>query len=80
MEKALIFPNWSSFSRQMPSPYVSNSCGFSCGGRYGLGGICSLPAGPVRQGKQGGPVWEGSRSGGQVGIGVGGGEGVALTS
>ncbi len=47
----------------MPSPYVSNSCGFSCGGRYGRGGICSLPTGPVRQGKQGGPVQEGSRSG-----------------
>ncbi len=29
VEKALLFPNWSSFSRQMPSPYVSNSCGFS---------------------------------------------------
>jgi hypothetical protein len=29
VEKALLFANWSSFSRQMPSPYVSNSCGFS---------------------------------------------------
>ncbi len=29
VEKALLFPNWSSFSRQMPSPYVSNFCGFS---------------------------------------------------
>jgi len=27
--KALHFQNWSSFSRHMPSPYVSNSCGFS---------------------------------------------------
>ncbi len=51
----------------MPSPYVSNSCGFSCGGRYGRGGICSLPTGPVRQGKQVGPVQEGSRSGGYGG-------------
>jgi hypothetical protein len=29
VEKALLFPNWSSFSRQTPSPHVSNSCGFS---------------------------------------------------
>ncbi len=29
VEKALLFANWSSFSRQMQSPYVSNSCGFS---------------------------------------------------
>ncbi len=29
VEKALLFANWSSFSRKMPSPYVSNSCGFS---------------------------------------------------
>ncbi len=100
VEKALLFPNWSSFSRQLPSAYVSNfSQIFSQpwgGGRgsYGRGGICSLLAGPlrqgkkswsagglsradrysrqflttrpnrpVRQGKQGGPVQEGSRSG-----------------
>ncbi len=28
MEKALLFPNWSSFSRQTPSPYVLNFRGF----------------------------------------------------
>jgi hypothetical protein len=29
VEKALLFPNWSSFSRQTPSPYVSNFRRFS---------------------------------------------------
>ena len=29
VEKALLFANWSSFSRQMPSPYVSNFRRFS---------------------------------------------------
>jgi hypothetical protein len=29
VEKALLFSNWSSCSRQMPNPYVSKSCGFS---------------------------------------------------
>jgi hypothetical protein len=29
VEKALLFPNWSSFSRQTPSPYVLNFRGFS---------------------------------------------------
>jgi len=29
VEKARLFPNWSSFSRQMPSPYVSNFRRFS---------------------------------------------------
>jgi hypothetical protein len=28
VEKALLFPNWSSFSRQTPSPYVSKFRGF----------------------------------------------------
>jgi hypothetical protein len=65
VEKALLFPNWSSFSRQLPSPYVSNFRRFSLypegGGReVWTGGICSLPAGPVRHGKKsgcaGGPV------------------------
>ncbi len=45
VEKARLFPNWSSFSRQMPSPYVSNSCGFflnSVGGGGGLLLLCAL--------------------------------------
>ncbi len=40
MEKALLFPNLSSFSRQTPSPYVSDFRGFSLnhlGGGRGIG-------------------------------------------
>jgi hypothetical protein len=38
VEKARLFPNWSSFSRQMPSPYVFNFRGFSLkSGRRGGG-------------------------------------------
>ena len=39
VEKALLFANWSSFSRQMPSPYVSNSCGFSLNSGEGGGDL-----------------------------------------
>jgi hypothetical protein len=41
VEKALLFPNWSSFSRHMPSPYVSNSGGFSLNHVLGAGGAGS---------------------------------------
>jgi hypothetical protein len=65
VEKALLFSNWSSFSRQTQSPYVSNSCGFSLplgggGGRGSAGGfsradrysrqfLSTRPGRPVRQ-------------------------------
>jgi hypothetical protein len=41
VEKALLFPNWSSFSRQLPSPYVSNFRRFSLNpeGGEGEGGM-----------------------------------------
>jgi hypothetical protein len=35
---------------------------FLSGGRYGRGGICSLPAGPVRQGKKSGSAGGFSRA------------------
>jgi hypothetical protein len=38
VEKALLFPNWSSFSRHMPSPYVSNFRRFSLNPEGGGGG------------------------------------------
>ncbi len=36
MELVLLFANWSSFSHQMPSPFVSNFRGFSL--NHGGGG------------------------------------------
>ncbi len=61
VEKALLFPNWSSFSRHMPSPYVSNSCGFSLhlGGGGGLKGrygqAIGIDRGKTSPGRQGSP-------------------------
>jgi hypothetical protein len=40
--KSPTFPNWSSFSRHMPSPYVSNSCGFSLNSVGGGGADLAL--------------------------------------
>ncbi len=38
VEKALLFPNWSSFSRQLTIPYVSSFCRFSLNPEGGGGG------------------------------------------
>jgi hypothetical protein len=49
---------------------VFGECGHKCLSAPGnTVRICSLPAGPVRQGKEGGLVQEGSRSGRYGGVG-----------
>jgi hypothetical protein len=62
VEKALPFSNWSSFSRQMPSPYVSNSWEVSRNSEGGIEGR----AGTARKEKR-----ASRRAAGQVGTGEG---------